>query len=402
MRKIVLGLLFFLLLVIVIVRVAGGVVIVQSSFTAIPTSGTAPLTVHFTDTTPGNPVKWQWGFGTGAYSTLQNPTYVYNNYGTYQVTLETTDSNSNTMTSSSFPMTITVNGIPFPPPTFTITPNSGTLPLTVQLTDTSSAPASCWAWSPFMSYNECWNSANPQYPRNPTFTITENNYCHYESSKGVIAVTYTAGNSSYDPTSASTTQNINVQLPPNPVSSFTATPSSGPAPVSVQFDDTSSNNPTTWIWNFGDGAGSNQQNPSHNYTISGVYTVTMQASSSTTCHPTNPASSTITVLSPLAPGTTTSPTLSPNQTATITISTTLSTTTVTEQTTLPAATVTQTVTATPSGFYYTPRPTVTTTQKIFTPIPTSTPTQKSPFGIEFSILAISAAILIVRSQYRKP
>ena len=90
-----------------------------------------------------------------------------------------------------------------------------------------------------------------------------------------------------------------------------------------------------------------------------------------------------------------------NQTATITISTTLPPTTVTEQTTLPSVTMAQTVTATPSGFYYTPKPTVTT-MKVFTPIPTSTPTQKSPFGIEFSILAISAAILIVRSQYRKP
>ena len=113
------------------------------------------------------------------------------------------------------------------------------------------------------------------------------------------------------------------------------------------------------------------------------------------------ANSTITVLSPLAPGTTTSPTPSLNQTATITTSTTLPPTTVTEQTTLPSVTMAQTVTATPSGFYYTPKPTVTT-MKVFTSIPTSTPTQKSPFGIEFSILAISAAILIVRSQYRKP
>jgi PKD repeat protein len=151
-KKIVLVFLFLLLLVIGIVQVAGGVVIVQSSFTATPTSGTAPLTVHFTDTTPGNPVRWQWDFGPDAYSTLQNPTYVYNNFGTYQVILETTDSNSSTIQVDSLPITITVNGIPFPPPTFTTTPNSGTLPLTIQLKDTSSAPASCWAWSPFMLY----------------------------------------------------------------------------------------------------------------------------------------------------------------------------------------------------------------------------------------------------------
>ena len=156
-------------------------------------------------------------------------------------------------------------------------------------------------------------------------------------------------------------------------------------------------------WNFGDGTTSTLKNPSHSYTISGVYTATLQALRDTMIFVIEliQLNTTITVLSPLAPGTTTSPTPSLNQTATITTSTTLPPTTVTEQTTLPSVTMAQTVTATPSGFYYTPKPTVTT-MKVFTSIPTSTPTQKSPFGIEFSILAISAAILIVRSQYRKP
>ncbi|MGP8204048.1 PKD domain-containing protein [Methanoregula sp.] len=388
MKKIVL---VILLLLIGIVHVVGAGVIV-SSFTATPTSGTAPLTVHFTDTTTGNPVRWQWNFGPGAYSTLQNPTYVYNNYGTYQVTLETTDSNSSTIQSPSLPMTITVNGIPFPPPTFTMTPNSGTLPLTVTFSDTSTVPAMDRAWYPFIGGGTLGNIPNPTY----THTITAGEYCQYNNN-GVISVTLQDWNNSYDPSTASSTQNIIIQVPPNPTSSFTATPTSGPAPLSVDFIDTSLNNPTIWSWNFGDGTGSNQKNPSHNYTISGVYTVTMQASSSTTCNPTNPASSTITVFSPLAPGTTTSPTLAPTQTATAT-SSTLPTTTVTGQTTAPVGTSTQTVTATPTGSYFTPKPTVTTTQKVFTLIPTVTPTPKSPLGIEFSILAICIGILIIQRQ----
>ena len=186
--------------------------------------------------------------------------------------------------------------------------------------------------------------------------------------------------------------------------SFTATPTSGPAPLVVQFMDTSTSNPTSWWWSFGDGTNANAKNPTHTYSISGVFTATLEVTRGTGSAGTdlnNLATTTITVLSPLAPGTTTSPTLSPNQTATITTSTTLPTTSVTQQTALPAATLTESITATPSGFYYTPKPTVTT-MKTFTPIPTVTPTQKSPLGIEFSILAISAVILIVRSQYRKP
>ena len=41
----------------------------------------------------------------------------------------------------------------------------------------------------------------------------------------------------------------------------------------VIFNDLSSNYPTSWFWDFGDGATSNLQNPSHNYGSSGSYDV---------------------------------------------------------------------------------------------------------------------------------
>ncbi|MFA5268253.1 MAG: kelch repeat-containing protein [Methanoregula sp.] len=40
--------------------------------------------------------------------------------------------------------------------------------------------------------------------------------------------------------------------PPIPTTDFTATPRSGSAPLTVQFNDTSTNSPTAWDWNFGD------------------------------------------------------------------------------------------------------------------------------------------------------
>ena len=45
----------------------------------------------------------------------------------------------------------------------------------------------------------------------------------------------------------------------------------------VLFTDMSTNGPTSWYWDFGDGNTSTQQNPSHNYTSSGAYTVKLVA-----------------------------------------------------------------------------------------------------------------------------
>lgn len=66
-----------------------------------------------------------------------------------------------------------------------------------------------------------------------------------------------------------------------PVADFTATPLTGTASLSVAFTDTSTNTPTSWAWNFGDGATSTSQNPTHSYTTSGIYTVTLVATNAT-------------------------------------------------------------------------------------------------------------------------
>jgi len=62
-----------------------------ADFTATPTSGTAPLTVTFTDQSVNTPTSWQWDFGDGNTSTQQNPTHIYNNAGTYTVNLTATN-----------------------------------------------------------------------------------------------------------------------------------------------------------------------------------------------------------------------------------------------------------------------------------------------------------------------
>lgn len=44
----------------------------------------------------------------------------------------------------------------------------------------------------------------------------------------------------------------------------------------VQFQDLSTNSPSNWLWQFGDGGLSTQQNPTYTYANSGTYTVTLQ------------------------------------------------------------------------------------------------------------------------------
>lgn len=63
-----------------------------ANFVASPRDGTAPLEVHFTDLSTGQPVAWSWDFGDGMKSNLANPTHIYSKGGSYQVTLTVANS----------------------------------------------------------------------------------------------------------------------------------------------------------------------------------------------------------------------------------------------------------------------------------------------------------------------
>jgi PKD repeat protein len=62
-----------------------------------------------------------------------------------------------------------------------------------------------------------------------------------------------------------------------PVAGFAADVISGTAPLNVTFTDQSTNTPTSWAWDFGDGATSTGQNPVHAYTTAGNYSVSLTA-----------------------------------------------------------------------------------------------------------------------------
>jgi PKD repeat protein len=58
-----------------------------ANFSGNPTSGTAPLTVTFTDLSTNGPTSWSWTFGDGGTGAGQNPSHQYANAGTYTVSL---------------------------------------------------------------------------------------------------------------------------------------------------------------------------------------------------------------------------------------------------------------------------------------------------------------------------
>jgi hypothetical protein len=81
--------------------------------------------------------------------------------------------------------------------------------------------------------------------------------------------------------------NLDPPDPGAPTADFTASVTSGPAPLDVDFTDFtdfSSQTPTGWSWSFGDTGTSGGQHPTRQYTVPGTYTVSLDASNANGSH----------------------------------------------------------------------------------------------------------------------
>ena len=94
----------------------------SAGFMADVNTGAAPLTVQFTDTSEGSPSGWEWDFGDGSYSNLQNPMYTYNRPGTYTVTLNVTDGTKTATKSGQIVVTPPMVTTPRPTPVRVVQP----------------------------------------------------------------------------------------------------------------------------------------------------------------------------------------------------------------------------------------------------------------------------------------
>jgi len=139
---------------------------------------------------------------------------------------------------------------------FSASPTSGKAPLNVKFTDASTGTPTKWKWN--------FGDGKTSTLQNPT---------HKYSAAGNYAVILTVSNSAGSNTLTKTGY---IKVVSKPVAAFSASPTSGKAPLNVKFTDTSTGTPTKWKWDFGDGKTSIKQNPTHKYYKAGKYTVTLK------------------------------------------------------------------------------------------------------------------------------
>lgn len=155
--------------------------------------------------------------------------------------------------------TITVPAATAPPVAdFTFTNATGTVPLYVVFTDTSTPGGQIthWAWD----FGDGTND-------------TVQNPAHTYDTAGLYTVNLTVT----DGTGAVSSKTGTVTANPAPIADFTYTNATGTAPLYVKFTDASTpvDNIAHWAWDFGDGANDTAQSPAHTYSAPGIYTVNL-------------------------------------------------------------------------------------------------------------------------------
>ncbi len=238
-----------------------------AGFSLAPSSGDSPLTVNFTNESSGDISGFSWDFGDGNGSTATNPSHVYTAAGSYTVTLTATGpGGSDTAVCSSC---VLVTDPPPPPPDaptadFSVSPTSGDAPLNVSFTNLSTGDISGYSWD--------FGDGNGSTATDPSHTYT---------AAGSYTVTLTAtgpgGSDTAVCSNCITVTDPPPPPPPAPVADFSASPTSGDAPLNVFFTNLSSGDISGYSWDFGDGNGSTATDPSHTYTAAGSYTVTLTA-----------------------------------------------------------------------------------------------------------------------------
>lgn len=315
------------------------------NFSSDVNSGCFPLRVQFTDISApgfGNITSWRWAFGNGDTSTLQNPSYTYNTSGSYLVSLTVTNSAGCTQTLVRSNYIIVSNGVTAD---FSISPPLNcSPPETISFTNLTVGPATLsYQWD-FGDGSPVSTAAAPSHLYTGTGpytvrliaastqgcvdTIVKQNSIQLNSFQPGIASVDTAcsnttisfqntsnplpagsfwdfgnGNTSIDTNpvtsyavagnyivrlinqygSCNDTITRNITILPRPVAGFASGSTiSCRAPHTVNF-----NNQTTgaisYIWDFGDGNTSTNNNPTHTYTSTGNYTVTLIALNSSGC-----------------------------------------------------------------------------------------------------------------------
>ena len=274
----------------------------DADFDYSPSSPDAGESISFTDESDGSPTSWDWDFDDNTGSESENPSHSYSSDGEYEVTLtienDDGDSDSITKTITVGEGTTPVTGAK-PTADFTWSPTSPVAGSAVSFTDTSTGDGiDQWSWDFDDAMDFTGNRESDL--QNPQHT--------YENT-GSYLVTLTVWNDGGSDIIAKT---VNVGTVPFNAR-FNANPTSGTAPLSVRFVDSSTGvDIESYYWDFGNGQTYEGKSPSNVvYSSSGSYTASLEITDES--GDTDEYTTTITVSPPAtaAPTQTTVPTATP-------------------------------------------------------------------------------------------
>ncbi len=260
-------------------------------FSASSTTVNTGQSISFTDLTQNLPTGWYWSFpgGIPSTSTNKNPTIVYNTVGLFPVKLKATNVyGQDSLIKSSYinvvdaynmcsaTSTTATNSVLYDSGgpdgsyknsencSFLIDPGCAT---SITLTFSSFYLESC---CDYLTVYDGSNSSGTQLLRANGSILPKS----VTASSGKMFITFTSDGSVTYPGFQATWSSI---VPPSnpPVADFDISNSNPPFATFIEFTDQSTNSPTRWVWNFGDGDVSVEQNPQHSYSSSGVKTISL-------------------------------------------------------------------------------------------------------------------------------
>jgi PKD repeat protein/pimeloyl-ACP methyl ester carboxylesterase len=222
----------------------------HADFEGTPREGRPPLGVQFTDKS-SNADSWAWDFGDSGKSNEPNPFHTYSQQGLYTVSLT---ANGPGGSDSETKLSYIDTRILLPEAVFSAEQEIGEAPLTVTLANASqNAISYLWTLPPD-------NRQTSQETPDP-FTLDE---------PGIYPIELQVDGRWNTKDDA----RISIEVIQ---ARFIRSPDPAKINEVITFTDASIGNFTSWKWDFGDGSGSEETDPVHAYTASGVFTVTLTA-----------------------------------------------------------------------------------------------------------------------------
>jgi plastocyanin len=219
----------------------------EAAFSYEPTTNN--LEVAFADMTEGEVSSWSWTFGDGTTSTLQNPVHAFPADGIYIICLTVMNESSGCLDMHCLEIEVSSEfcNIAF---------DLETDGLSVILVDAtqSTTPIQEWSWS----------------LGNGTSVAGQDSLFYTYEALGVYTICLEVVSGDCTGEVCETIDLSDPCLAFTPEFTYTASPDNL---LALQFVDLTAGTPNQWLWGFGDGITSNQQNPAHSYNEPGTYTV---------------------------------------------------------------------------------------------------------------------------------